>query len=629
MTISYSRGSDTFDAHPEQRTATDFSTFCEMILADRGSMKGQQYICASMADGHRCKASAQPRRWIGLDLDGCTPEAFARVLAAMGAHSALVYTTASHTPTAPRARVVVELAFPADRASAIATSKRLRESFGPGLKWDESCDKAEQPLFLPLHGAQAWRFAGKPAIPAPVVAPLVVAAPVTVGPAHPLACRVAEYDLDRACDDLRKAGEGGRNNLLAGIAHRMGRYVGAARLEKQTTARTLLEAVATWGEPDKSCATVDRQISEGAREPLPLDVPDSYVPALASRTISPVGERIRNAAALMTKTFKPVQWAVQDIVPEGVTIIAGAPKSGKSFLVLQWAFAIATGCALWNGRAPEVQGRVLYLALEDKDQRMQRRLEKLKIDRGAAHNVDLSRLDYAVEWDKAETGVAQIRDYLLSHPDCRMVIIDTISTFRNTDPGRKSAYAHDYEVGAMMKPLGREFNVAVVLVSHTRKQAADDPMDEVSGTQGMTGSVDNVLTLRKPKRATDDEYSVLNVDGRDIENPSELALSRNTHTGFWSCLGRSEDVSRTNESQAVLKVLATIGMGSPREIHAAMGEDVKLATVTRRLARMAQRGEISRTRHGQYVLTVDADDLPDPPPINLPFAGNFPDQTAG
>lgn len=613
--IEYSRGTSTFDAHPEQRSAPDFGAFCDAILSDRASAKGQQYVCAAMSDGHRCKASSQPRRWIGLDMDGCDPARFAALLIALESLSALLYLTASSTPECLRARIVVELAMAVDRPSARETSKRVRDSLGADLDWDDSCDRAEQPLFLPLHGAQHWRFPGESVVPSFVLpAPVIPAAVAVSGPAHPFACRVAEHDLACGAADLRNADAGGRNNLLAAIAYRMGQYVGAGALARDAVTRMLLDAASAWGELGKSLATVERQVSEGARKPITLPLP----PVSPTAIPGPSPRLARNAADLMRRTFTPVQWAIRDVVPEGVTILSGAPKSGKSFLVLQWAFAIATGCAVWEGRVPETRGRVLYLALEDKDQRMQKRLAGVRLDRGAS-DADMSLFDYDLEWPTAEQGVERIREYLLSRRDCRLVIVDTISTFRNNDPGRKSAYAHDYEVGKMFKPLCREFNVAIVLVAHTRKLASDDPMQQVSGTQGLTGSVDNVLVLEKAKRGAN--HAVLHVDGRDIENPTELAITRNG-TGFWTCLGTAEEVSRSDETRDVLDALTTIGgIGSAREIQSVLAADVKIGTLRMRLTRMVKRGEIYRNMMDQYSLVSTTVELPSPPPLELPKPG--------
>lgn len=617
--ITYSRGFNTYDAAPEQRSAPDFAAFCDAILADRASAKGQAYICAPMSDGHRCKASTQPRRWLGLDLDGCTPAEFDSLLQTLAEYSALAYTTASSTPERPRARLVVELAMPADRESARETSRKLRETLGAGLAWDESCDRAEQPLFLPLHGAQSWRFTGRAVIPFPAAArEVVMPAIVPPGAPHPVACRAAEHDLAHALRDIRTAGEGNRNNLLASIAYRIGGYVAAGRLDRVSVAAQLIGAADSWGESEKSAATIRRQLSEGAKEARVLHIPETVdTSAIPKRREFNEGPRIRNAADLMQRHFPPTTWIIDGILPAGVTILSGDPKVGKSYLSLQFAFAVATGCALWNGRRPEKRGRSLYLALEDNDRRMQKRIVGVKLDRGAPQ-ADMSAFDYATDWARGAAGVDEIREYLAANDDCRLVIIDTIAAWRDEDPGRKSAYAHDYAVGQLLRPLCREFDLSIVLVTHNRKATSDDSMQKISGTQGLLGSVDNALILEKPSRGA--EHATLVVNGRDIEDPTELAITR-TATGFWACLGKADEVARTTEAQAVMDALMTIGgIGSVRQIHEVIGEDIKIGTLRTRLSRMAKRGQISRDSMDSYMIPSAPEKLPPTPEISIPVA---------
>lgn len=142
-------------------------------------------------------------------------------------------------------------------------------------------------------------------------------------------------------------------------------------------------------------------------------------------------------------------------------------------------------------------------------------------------------------------------------------------------------------------------------------------MQKISGTQGLLGSVDNALILEKPSRC---EHSTLVVNGRDIEDPSELAITR-TATGFWTCLGKADDVARSAESQAVLDALAAIGgIGSARQVQEAMEEAVKIGTLRMRLSRMVKRGEIMRNAMDDYSLIHVSGKLPDPPDIS-PITG--------
>lgn len=294
-----------------------------------------------------------------------------------------------------------------------------------------------------------------------------------------------------------------------------------------------------------------------------------------------------NASDLLKQDFQPVQWAVRDLLPEGVSILSGDPKLGKSWLVLQACIAVATGSPLWNGRLPETRGDALYLSLEDNDRRLKRRLEKLipkfpKIE-------SIGGLHYATEWPRAEEGVKAIAEWLREHPNARMVAIDTISAFRDSDPGRKTAYAHDYEVGQMLKPLSREFSCAIVLVMHNRKQQASEALHMVSGTQGLTGSVDNVLVMRREGGIG----AALYVDGRDIEIQQELALTLDD--GMWRCMGNVDDLRRSDARTEILDAIITLGgCGTSREIHEAMNTNKPYGNLRKMLSTMVKSGELDK-----------------------------------
>jgi hypothetical protein len=71
--------------------------------------------------------------------------------------------------------------------------------------------------------------------------------------------------------------------------------------------------------------------------------------------------RIFTAAELMAEELPPVRWVVPDILPEGVTFLAGKPKMGKSWLCLGLDVAVAIGGVALGTKHVE-QGEVLYLS---------------------------------------------------------------------------------------------------------------------------------------------------------------------------------------------------------------------------------------------------------------------------
>ena len=83
-----------------------------------------------------------------------------------------------------------------------------------------------------------------------------------------------------------------------------------------------------------------------------------------------------DAVELYAKEFLPPRWSIHEILCEGLSVLAGRPKLGKSWLALCFALAIASG-GLALGKKPVEQGDALFLGLEDGARRLQGRLRLL------------------------------------------------------------------------------------------------------------------------------------------------------------------------------------------------------------------------------------------------------------
>ncbi len=82
------------------------------------------------------------------------------------------------------------------------------------------------------------------------------------------------------------------------------------------------------------------------------------------------------ASELLAAVFPDPKYVIPGIVPEGLSIVAGPPKVGKSWLAMNAAVAVGSGGKAF-GRLPVEQGHVLYLALEDPGRRLQKRLRQV------------------------------------------------------------------------------------------------------------------------------------------------------------------------------------------------------------------------------------------------------------
>ena len=210
---------------------------------------------------------------------------------------------------------------------------------------------------------------------------------------------------------------------------------------------------------------------------------------------------------------------IDGLLYPGTYLFVGAPKLGKSFLMLEFAYHVATGTDLWE--YPVRKGTVLYLALEDENRRLQDRLYRM-FGMECTENLYLG-----VEASQLHEGLLdQLENFVREHPDTGLIIIDTLQKIREIGDDRYS-YANDYEVITRLKEFTDRRDICLLLVHHTRKQQADDKFEMISGTNGLMGAADGAFLLHKDKRTRCE--AVLEVSGRDQPDQT-LYLNRNAET---------------------------------------------------------------------------------------------------
>lgn len=309
------------------------------------------------------------------------------------------------------------------------------------------------------------------------------------------------------------------------------------------------------------------------------------------------------AAELQRKHFPDPKWAVPGIIPEGLTLLAGAPKLGKSWLCLGLSVAVADGTAAL-GCLPIEPGPVLYCALEDPQRRLKSRLRTVLGDNPFPENLTLVT-DLPPGIDAA---VDLIDEWLEDHPDARLVIVDVLAKIRGLDtPGAKE-YAVDYLVLNKLKKLGDRHRVAVIAVTHLRKMPDDgDVFNEISGSTGLTGAADTSLVLKRDRGSED---GTAHITGRDV-NEATLALRFDEDTCTWGLNGDSIDEAKKNayaiekasgldeRSQQVIKFVDE----HPEGVRAAaVAEHLGISQDQARvyLARMNDSGRIAKAGRGLY-----------------------------
>ncbi len=207
---------------------------------------------------------------------------------------------------------------------------------------------------------------------------------------------------------------------------------------------------------------------------------------------------------LMETRFRVRPAVIDGLLPAGTYLLAGAPKIGKSFLVLQMAYQVSMGTPFLGFSSR--QGTVLYLALEDTYERLQKRLAQMT-ERDSEH------LILSVFSETLDEGLTErLSGFWSEYTDTVLIIIDTLQRVRGRTPDNGS-YAADYDTLARLKEFSDTYGVTVLVVHHTRKEGAEDVFNTISGTNGLMGAADGALLLHKDKRTASD--AVLEVVGRD------------------------------------------------------------------------------------------------------------------
>jgi len=308
-------------------------------------------------------------------------------------------------------------------------------------------------------------------------------------------------------------------------------------------------------------------------------------------TTSPSGQQWTTAAALKKFEFPPLQWAVPGLLPEGVAIVAGAPKLGKSAWAMNLCVAVATGGKAFGAFDVE-QGDALYLSLEDGGPR------RVK-ERLARHLHDEpwpERLRLATEMPRLdEDGAYDLNAKLETLPEARLIVVDTLQRIRPqpTSNRNRAQYETDYEALETLTSLAAESNVTIAVIHHTREMAADDWLDSVSGSRGLSAAVDTVIVAKRGRGSAD---VVMQVTGRDLPE-AEYAFDVDFDTFTWRFIGDATTAQLSNDRRAVIDAIDD-GPLTPTQIADATG--LKVDSVKHLVRRMTKDGQIRNHGDGSY-----------------------------
>ncbi len=309
---------------------------------------------------------------------------------------------------------------------------------------------------------------------------------------------------------------------------------------------------------------------------------------------------LRNGTWLSETTFPPLRWAVPGLLPEGLTLLIGPPKAGKSLLIADLLLGVAAGGCAVGALQLTAKQPVLYLALEDGDRRMKSRCEAIY---GTEEKLpeNFHYITRAAPGSVLQTILAFLRRY----PDTAMVVLDTLGKVMPDTRQGESAYQRDYRIGGALKKIADDHRgLALVVVHHDRKATSEDFVDSVSGTNGLAGSADTIIVLCRKRKSSE---AVVKVTGRDVPEEEYALLLDGVH---WTLDGAdlweaAKTAAKRAEQQDISDRSAEI-IDYIRQ----QGREVKASEITGKFGKQAaeylrrhtENGRLIKTKRGWYAV---------------------------
>lgn len=215
-----------------------------------------------------------------------------------------------------------------------------------------------------------------------------------------------------------------------------------------------------------------------------------------------------DAETLYYKPLEHPKMLIDGVLSDGLAIMAGDSKIGKSWMVLWMCLQISKGEPVWG--LPTRKTDVVYLALEDREWRVQQRMQDLTDTPPENLHFGFSCGQLGAELE------SQIEDVLKDYPSTGLIFLDTLQMVRDNVSAKVNAYAQDYKDLSSLKKIADNHGICIFVVHHTRKERdGGNIFNDMTGSTGIMGVADTGMILRKEDRFGDN--ATLCITGRDVE----------------------------------------------------------------------------------------------------------------
>lgn len=301
---------------------------------------------------------------------------------------------------------------------------------------------------------------------------------------------------------------------------------------------------------------------------------------------------------LFSTHYEEPHWLWNGILPDaGLCIVAASKAVGKTLFLLQLCDAITKGKPFLG--APTTAAKVLFIELELAKRRTRHRLAKMGL-------VPTSTFNFSFWWEPGKEGIKTIEDYV-EEKGAQLIVVDVLQRIwpMNSDSNN---YQDVYSVLGPLREMANRLGVLIILVTHTRKMSALDPLDGVLGSVGILGNADVVMILARQRGETG---AVLTVEGNDIESQKISLRFVVDPLGFTRSDILPEEIGLTTEQRAVLEGIRTLG-GKARtgKIAEKLGKSDQATSNI--LKALMKDGLVKSSHYGEYsLLTPNVSDVSD------------------
>ena len=310
-----------------------------------------------------------------------------------------------------------------------------------------------------------------------------------------------------------------------------------------------------------------------------------------------------DAAAMQATIYPLTRWLVSGLIADGLTIIGGSPKSGKSYL--GYALALATARpALWCQHWHVEAGPVIFLSLEDDEADSAQRLQEL----APMTRLPPGRLRFVNGQEHVPgfgQGFVPWVEEILTNYQPRLLVIDPISylyVLKRTG----NQFEETKDMLFPLRWLGKKYRCAIVCIDHRRKRSKDDVsiFDTLHGSVAKIAVADALLMVERDE--SEMTVAALVRKGKD----QMLSLSLTFTDEGEATLAYQEESKQSTNYGALRQTIMTflLDMQSPASV-----EDIILGcefinnrqmkeTVKKILFRAEKAREVERTTRGHYIV---------------------------